>query len=132
MGKVSSDHGKKAELLARNYLKRTGYEIINVNWRCKHGELDIVAVKEETLVFFEVKYRTDISCGYPIEYIGSKKIACLEKAINKYLSVHNTKFPFYRVDALSLYLHKGRIRLRVDRNVLDFLSGSKKNIPYPD
>lgn len=49
--------GRKGERIAAKYLKRKGYKIIDQNWRCPIGEIDIIAVKERTLFFIEVKTR---------------------------------------------------------------------------
>ena len=57
--------GKEGELLAANHLQSEGYVIRHRNWRCGHKELDIVAEKDGTLVFVEVKTRKDVLFGLP-------------------------------------------------------------------
>ena len=57
--------GKEGELLAANHLQSEGYVIRHRNWRCGHKELDIVAEKDGTLVFVEVKTRKDVYSDSP-------------------------------------------------------------------
>ena len=65
--------GTEKEKLAGAYLEQNGYEIIEYNFRCKQGEIDIVAKDGEYLVFCEVKYRSNIKKGTPFEAVDYKK-----------------------------------------------------------
>ena len=62
--------GKEGELLAANHLQSEGYVIRHRDWRCGHKELDIVAEKDGTLVFVEVKTRKDVLFGLPTGLYG--------------------------------------------------------------
>ena len=66
--------GKEGELLAANHLQSEGYVIRHRNWRCGHKELDIVAEKDGTLVFVEVKTRKDVLFGLPEDAVTNGKI----------------------------------------------------------
>ncbi len=57
--------GKRGEDLALRFLKRSGYKIIQQNYECKMGEMDIIAQEKDTLVFVEVKTRTSMDFGPP-------------------------------------------------------------------
>ena len=66
--------GTAYEKMAGEYLKTQGYEILQYNFRCRMGEIDIIAKDHGYLVFIEVKYRRDKSCGHPAE-ADTKKAA---------------------------------------------------------
>ena len=61
--------GTAYEKMAGEYLKTQGYEILQYNFRCRMGEIDIIAKDHGYLVFIEVKYRRDKSCGHPAEAV---------------------------------------------------------------
>ena len=65
--------GEKGESLAKSFLVKNGYTIIDTNFRTKTGEIDIIAKKNEIIVFIEVKTRSSLTYGYPYEAVGYKK-----------------------------------------------------------
>ena len=65
--------GSRFEQTAADYLEEKGYRILARNFRCRFGELDIVAAAEQTIVFVEVKYRRKCGSGYPEESVTAKK-----------------------------------------------------------
>lgn len=65
--------GAYYENLVAEYLKTQGYEILEKNYRCRIGEIDLIAKEGETLVFVEVKYRRDDKMGNPKEAVNRKK-----------------------------------------------------------
>lgn len=65
--------GAYYENLVAEYLKTQGYEILEKNYRCRIGEIDLIAKEGETLVFVEVKYRRDDKMGNPKEAVDRKK-----------------------------------------------------------
>lgn len=65
--------GADKEQLARRYLEAEGYEILAINYRCRQGELDIVARDGAELVFIEVKYRKNADCGGSMYAISTQK-----------------------------------------------------------
>lgn len=65
--------GKKYEDLAAAYLKDKGMQIIYQNYRCRQGEVDLVGIHENCLVFVEVKYRKSNRQGMPEEAVGVRK-----------------------------------------------------------
>lgn len=62
--------GKKGEKIAQSYLKKHGCQILAVNFRYQHAEIDIIASKLNVLFFVEVKTRTSCFFGYPEEFIS--------------------------------------------------------------
>jgi len=65
--------GTEKEKLAGAYLEKNGYEIIEYNFRCRQGEIDIIAKDGEYLVFCEVKYRSGSKSGTPLDAVDYKK-----------------------------------------------------------
>lgn len=68
-----SELGKFGEDFACEYLRQQGYTIIHRNFRCRIGEIDIIAVKQEVLCFIEVKTRSSITYGTPAEAVNLSK-----------------------------------------------------------
>jgi len=95
--------GEEGENLAKDYLKKLGYKILDTNWHySKFCELDIVAKTKDILVFVEVKYRTNSACGTPFEAVNSSKLKNLKTAITAYLQTTNEKFKSYRLDVIGI------------------------------
>ena len=95
--------GADGEKLAQNYLKKLGYKIVAANWHySKFCELDIIAKEKDELVFVEVKYRTDNSCGTPFEAVNSVKLNNIKTAILAYLQTTKEKFTSYRLDVIGI------------------------------
>ncbi len=67
------------------------YKILKKNWRCPYGEIDIIAKKDKTLFFFEVKTRVTDKKGKPYEAINWLKITHLKNSINYYLLKNKKK-----------------------------------------
>ena len=65
--------GSKWEHAAADYLKKSGYEILETNFRCRIGEIDIIAEKDGIIIFVEVKLRTSTEKGMPCEAVDIKK-----------------------------------------------------------
>lgn len=98
--------GKSGEELAKNYLISKGYKILAMNYRNRIGEIDIIAMDKDILVFVEVKTRTSISYGYAFEAVDLRK---QRKIINtslvyiKYKNYINTQL---RYDIIEVYMTK--------------------------
>ena len=69
MKKLNKITGGKGEILAQNYLKKQKYKILETNYSCKLGEIDIIAKENDTIVFVEVKTRTSEMYGRPCEAV---------------------------------------------------------------
>lgn len=80
--------GAAYEIKAAAYLEKMGYTIVEKNYRCRIGEIDIVVRDNPYLVFVEVKYRTDSKMGYPIEAVDSKKQCKISKVADYYRMCH--------------------------------------------
>ena len=77
--------GRRGENAAARYLEHIGYEIIDRNWTCPAGEVDIVARDMDYLVFCEVKTRTSLRRGFPSEAVDAEKRSRYEKIAGWYL-----------------------------------------------
>ena len=84
-GTKNKELGRRGEAAAARYLEHMGYDILDMNWQCPAGEVDIVAQDIDALVFCEVKTRTSIEKGFPSEAVDEEKRARYEKIALWYL-----------------------------------------------
>ncbi len=103
--------GKYGEDRAAEFLVRLGYEIIDRNWRCKSGEIDIIARDLNCLVFAEVKTRTRTGFGHPFEAITAKKIQTMRSLVSQWCHNRNLASNEVRLDALSVLIVRGRVTI---------------------
>lgn len=98
--------GQKGEILAQEYFKKLGYDIIEVNKRfSKLCEIDIIAKDKDTLVFAEVKTRSSEFCGSPLEAITKAKYQNIKTGLFLYLGETKIKYKKFRIDAVSVILN---------------------------
>jgi putative endonuclease len=100
---MGNESGKIGEDLATNFLEKEGYRIIDRNFRVFEGEIDIIALYKNELVFLEVKTRKSNFFGYPGEFITKSKINKIKKAAFAYLSKNPTAN--WRIDAISVIIN---------------------------
>lgn len=101
----NKETGAKGELLAQEYLKKQGYEIIEVNKRfSRFCEIDIIAKHKDILVFVEVKTRSSEFCGSPLEAITKSKLDNIKTGLYSYLNETKNKYKKFRIDAISVIL----------------------------
>ena len=101
--------GARAEELCAELLRKAGLRVLARNWRCRHGEIDLVAEEGGTLVFAEVRYRRDERFGGAAESVTSAKQSRLIAAARLYLMRRpdvNCRFDVLLLDSLD----SGRIR----------------------
>ena len=96
------DIGKLGETIACKYLRAKGYKIIEQNFRIRGGEIDIICAKAGTLVFVEVKTRTQTLGGNPEDAITPGKIYHLRQAIYTYVSSKPIHYKAIRIDVISI------------------------------
>jgi len=80
--------GRAGEDRAAQYLIECGYDIVERNWRCPQGEIDIVALGGSTLVFVEVKTRRSLAYGHPFEAVDVRKRRQLWKLAHAWMAEH--------------------------------------------
>lgn len=101
----NKETGLEGELLAQEYLKKQGYEIIETNKRfSRFCEIDIIAKNKDTLVFIEVKTRSSDFCGSPFEAITKTKYENIKTGLFNYLNETKIKYKNFRIDAISIIL----------------------------
>jgi putative endonuclease len=82
--------GAYGERLAARYLADSGMQILDRNWRCDQGEIDIVAMADTCLVIVEVKTRRTLAFGSPVEAVTAFKAARLRRLAGCWLSEHHS------------------------------------------
>lgn len=106
--------GAWGERVARDYIAKLGYRIIDTNFRCREGEIDIIAEKGEQLVFIEVRARTGSELGTPEESITLSKRQKLIEVANAYLQTHEGLHVSWRIDVVAVELGPGGSVSRVE------------------
>jgi len=98
------ESGKIGEQLACSALKKKGYKIIETNYRCRRGEIDIVAHQKNSLVFIEVRTKTGKAFGSPEESITAQKKQHLISTALDYLNSHRDLPENWRIDFVAVEL----------------------------
>lgn len=81
--------GSQAEQAVAEELSRQDYEIIELNWRTKFAEIDLVAKKDKAVFFVEVKYRHSSAAGDGFDYITAKKLRHMQRAAEAWVLAHD-------------------------------------------
>lgn len=112
--------GKSGEELACKYLEKNKYNIIERNFSCFQGEIDIIAfdVMNNELVFFEVKTRTNFIYGYPSDSVNKQKQMHICKSVEYYLYSRNIQNVFIRIDVIEIVVNKGKYKLNHLKGVM--------------
>ena len=114
--------GTIGEQLAKNFLEKKGYRIVETNCHCGRGEIDIVARKKDYLVFIEVRTKVNPDFGSPEESVTFIKMQRMERAAEYYLQAHNCESELWRVDLVAIELDNSNKLLRMEliENVLEY------------
>lgn len=119
MGKVrvlkNKITGAIGEKLAVSYLIKNNYKIIDRNFKCKLGEIDIIATIDDVVVFVEVKTRKSLIYGYPYEAVTLSKQQKIIKTAHSYIKLKKIMDKQYRFDIIEVYLN-GSIRINHIKN----------------
>lgn len=99
--KRNRELGNIYEERAASILITDGYTILERNYQLKIGEIDIIAEKNETIVFVEVKYRSSLKFGYGVEAVDLKKIKKIYRVARIYLTKHKNLDKNIRFDCIS-------------------------------
>ena len=115
------DTGILGEKLARDFLGKNGYHILETNYRCPAGEIDIIARYEDTLVFVEVRTKRSLQFGSPEESITPTKAARLKAVAAHYGQNRDNLPPSWRIDVVAIELDaNGRVsRIELIENAVD-------------
>ena len=102
--KISNKTAGIGEEFATSFLQKKGYKIIERNFRKGYGEIDVIATKNNTLIFIEVKTRISDNFGTPFEAITPWKLNSVVKTAQFYKSFHPALPQSLRIDAVSVKL----------------------------
>ncbi len=96
--------GQVGEELVADYVRGLGMEVVDRNWRIREGEIDLIAREPDgTFVFIEVKSRSSLHFGHPLEAITSTKALRLQKLALAWLVTHNAWGQPYRIDCCAVF-----------------------------
>jgi putative endonuclease len=100
--------GSLGERIAATYLTDAGLRVVDRNWRCREGELDIVARDRDALVFCEVKTRRGVGFGHPVEAVTGAKQRKLRTLAQRWLATHDEHAPELRFDVVGVLVRPDR------------------------
>lgn len=99
--------GRDGEDAACKHARGLGMRIVDRNWRCKHGELDIIARDGDAYVFIEVKTRRGTAYGHPFAAITRHKVRRLRQLCGLWMAAHDVRGPM-RMDAVAVHAPPGQ------------------------
>ncbi len=114
------DIGKCGETFACRYLEENNYDIIERNFSCMQGEIDIIAYDKPNseLVFFEVKTRSNFSYGFPCEAVNTQKQKHIKNCVKYYLYSRIIEDVFIRIDVIEIVFRNNKYKLNHLKGVL--------------
>ena len=108
---ISHELGRIGENIITEYITNLGYKVLDRNFECKQGEIDIIAKDKEELVFIEVKTRTDMSYGEASEAVTNVKKRHLINSIKYYIYKNNLENQPIRIDVAEVYIKNGTVKI---------------------
>ena len=100
------DTGILGEKLAGDFIKKRGYHILETNYRCPEGEIDIIARHGDSLVFVEVRTKRSLEFGTPEESITPAKMEKLRTVAARYRQTHDNLPASWRIDVVAIEMDK--------------------------
>jgi putative endonuclease len=100
--------GRRGEDLAARFLEQHGLLVLTRNWRCRHGEIDLVATDARRLVVCEVKTRSGRRFGEPAEAVDERKAARIRRVTQAWLAAHEVRWCEVRFDVLAVLMQPGQ------------------------
>lgn len=111
--------GSNKELLVVEYLNNNNISVLEINFRCRTGEIDIIGRDGETYVFFEVKYRTSSEYGFASEAVDIKKQYKICRVFDYYRMINGLDdFCSFRFDVVA-----------IDNDKIDWIKNAYEYIP---
>jgi len=115
--------GKLGEQMAAAYLQEAGYRILERNYRCPFGEIDMIAQDGDTLVFVEVKSRRSEKFGLPQLAVGSEKQRRISKISLYYLQNHRLGDSNVRFDVVAILLRSLNPQIELIKDAFELAYG---------
>ncbi len=112
--------GNFGEDLACRYLEKYDYNVLERNFSCRQGEIDIIAydMKKREIAFIEVKTRTSFNYGFPSEAVNKYKRIHILNSIKYYLYLKNLENVFVRIDVIEIVLNRDKYKLNHLKGVM--------------
>jgi len=104
---MTKDLGIRGEAMALKKIMSLGYKILVQNFRCKLGEIDLIAIDQDTLVFIEVRSKSNGKYGLPQETVNTKKQRKLRQVAEFYLMKNNLYHMYCRFDVIGIVWQQG-------------------------
>ncbi len=101
--------GKFGEDEAVKYLEQKEYKILDRNFSCKRGEIDIIALDKDEIVFIEIKARISLKYGLPSEAVTKNKLKHIYKTAEYYLYTRNLLNENTRIDVIEVYIKNNQV-----------------------
>ncbi len=111
--------GAQGERIAESFLRRQRYEILQRNYRCRAGEVDLIALDGLTVVFVEVKTRRQDEYGSPLEAVDRRKQRQIQRAAQYYVSANRLYDRNLRFDVVGVWWEDGAARCELVRNAFE-------------
>lgn len=105
MKKFNKDIGNLSETLAIDYLKQKKYKILDINFKNRFGEIDIISKKDDLIIIIEVKGRFNSNYGFPSESVNISKQKKIIAVTNSYLHINNLYKCNIRFDVIEIFLN---------------------------
>ena len=118
--------GKSGEEIASNYLEEQDYKILERNFSCNQGEIDIIAKDKEEIVFIEVKTRTNKKYGEGSEAVNINKQKHLLRAIKYYIYIKKYENNFIRIDVIEIYIKNKEVKINHIKQAIEWKKLYKK------
>ena len=99
------------EKIAQDYLRKKGYEILETNFYTKRGEIDIIAQKDNYIIFTEVKTRTNLNYGTPAMAVNSNKKKHIKFVAKLFLALNRMKEHEIRFDVIEVLIMDGKCNI---------------------
>jgi putative endonuclease len=100
--------GRRGEDLAAARLQELGIRVLERNWRSRLGELDIIGAIDDALVICEVKTRSSVRFGRPLEAVTEAKVQRMQRLAFQWCALHGVRPPRLRIDVVEVLLAPGR------------------------
>lgn len=110
--------GKYGEDEAEKYLRQKGYKILERNFNCKRGEIDIIALDKGEIVFIEIKARASLKYGLPSESVTKYKLKHIYKTAEYYLYTRKLQHQSARIDVIEVYIKNNQVEINHLKQVL--------------
>ena len=108
VGQHNQELGAKGEELAAHYLADAGYTVLERNWRCAIGELDIIAEHAGQIIGVEVKTRSSLGFGHPAEAVNPVKLRRISRLVRRWCVEQRRNPNTVRVDVVAILLEPGQ------------------------